>query len=343
MDDHPATTTTRPVVSLDPLLDPAAATALVDLCERFGRYRMYAEHEQIETPLSRGLAQRHDTVQNFLRTGGRRHRDEPVRTLAARTSYFREEYAYGGEPIIDGIESFLHHPGFVGAAREVHDRPVVEPTIVYANLLIPGQELTVHTDVPEFRGVNRKNVPQWLLVVMHHSALFDTWRLPIATGIAWFQDSDGGALIYWPDGPTAPEHVHPVHANSALVLDTDSVFHGVDPVGEVTTQDMPAIGLGTTLGFLGDRRWELRDATETALGTYEWDELRFSISWKAYCFRDDAERLAWLDHTDDLTEATVLEMLVADLRARELVDDRVAIDTDLGLLLIDEYIRFPTA
>jgi hypothetical protein len=40
---------TRPVVVLDPLFGDERADAMVDLCERFGRYRMYAEHEQIET------------------------------------------------------------------------------------------------------------------------------------------------------------------------------------------------------------------------------------------------------------------------------------------------------
>ena len=67
--------------------------------------------------------------------------------------------------------------------------------------MVPGQELAVHTDVPEFRGANRKLVPQWLLVVMLHSGCFDDYRMPIATGIAWFHDCDGGALAYWPEGP----------------------------------------------------------------------------------------------------------------------------------------------
>ena len=44
----------------------------------------------------------------------------------------------------------------------------------------------MHTDVPEFRGANRKRYPQWLIVVMHHSGLFDRWRMPIATGVAYF-------------------------------------------------------------------------------------------------------------------------------------------------------------
>src|SRR4051795_7829818 len=83
------------VVTFDRLFDDANAAAMVDLCERFGRYRMYIEHEQLDTDIGRGLSQRHDAVTNFLRTGGLSHADESPYTLAARTSYFREEYAYG--------------------------------------------------------------------------------------------------------------------------------------------------------------------------------------------------------------------------------------------------------
>ena len=59
--------------------------------------------------------------------------------------------------MIAGIEPFLHHEGFVDGARARSTAGrVIEPAIVYANLLLPGQELAVHTDVPEFRGANRK-------------------------------------------------------------------------------------------------------------------------------------------------------------------------------------------
>src|SRR5262245_497706 len=109
------------VVRLDPLFDhPGDAARMVELCERFARYRMYAQHEQLDTEIGRGLAQRHDAVTNFLRTGGLAGADEPVQALAARTSYFREEYAYGQDARISGIEPFLRHPGFVDAARVIH-------------------------------------------------------------------------------------------------------------------------------------------------------------------------------------------------------------------------------
>ncbi len=191
-----------PVITVDPLfVDAGDAERLVELAHRFGRYRIYGEAEHVDLDVGRGLLPRQDSVQHFVRTGGARGPGADPSTLAARTSYFREEYAYDGREQIGGVESFLHNAGLIEAAAALHDRPIVEPAIAFANLMVPGQELAVHTDVPEFRGASRKNVPQWLLVVMHHSGLFDAWRLPIATGISYFLDSDGGACGTGPTGP----------------------------------------------------------------------------------------------------------------------------------------------
>ncbi len=194
---------------------------------------------------------------NFLRTGGLARTSEPPAALGVRTSYFREEYAYGRDEHIAGIAPFLFHEPFVEAARAIHGRSVIEPAIAYANLMVPGQELAVHTDVPEFRGANRKVVPQWLLVVMQHSRLFDEYRMPIATAVAWFHDCDGGELAYWPDGALGPAHRHRVTYNTALVLDTDTVFHGVDRIADVAADDLPRLRSGTTLDA-DDGRWVLR-------------------------------------------------------------------------------------
>jgi hypothetical protein len=332
---------TASVIVLDPCFDSVGAEAMVDLCERFGSYRMYAEHEQHSTPVGHGLAQRHDALTNFLRSGSGA---EPVDALAVRTSYFREEYAYGAQSRIHGIEAFVTHPAFIEAARTIHGRAVIEPAIAYANLMVPGQELAVHTDVPEFRGANRKLLPQWLLVVMHHSGLFEEFRMPIATAIVWLVPRpDGGDLVYWPEGPDKPPRRHPTRYNTALVLDTDSVFHGVDRIADVAPHDLPRIRPGTTLDALGGGEWCLRAADGSELARYRWDELRFSVSWKAYCFRDDVERATWRDHADDLTLDVILDWLVDDLVARGRVERDVERDGALGQLLIDEYVRFPTS
>jgi len=329
------------IVPVDPVLDAPDEAAVRALCTEFGRYRTYGELEPIEIPEGPGLAQRHDSVMNFLRSGGLElARDERVGTLAARTSYFREEYAYAGELFTPAIAPFLHSERLAEAARAVHGRPVVEPQIAYANLMVPGQELAVHTDVPEFRGVSRKTVPQWLLVVMHHSGLFDGWRLHIATGVAWFSDLEGGALAYWPEGVGGPQVRHPIRANTALVLDTDSVFHGVARVAPVAADAMPPIRPGCGLAAEGDR-WVLRDADDAALADYDWSELRLSVSWKAYCFADGPARDSWRAHTDDLTLDEILETLRTDFASR--LGHPVPRDEHLGLALIDEYVRFPVA
>ncbi len=310
------------------------------LCERFGSYGLYSE-EGLNDGIGEGLPQRFDAAFNFVKTGGRfGRRGEDLEALVARTNYFRETYAYGDEIYAPGIEPFLHYQGFVEAAREIFDRPVVEPAIVFANILLPGQELAVHTDVPEFRGINRKHHPQWLCVVMHHSGMFDRWRMPVATAVSWYQDSRGGAFAFYPDGAAGAAVAQPVRYNTAIILDTDSVFHGVDRV-DSNTDAAPPFRAGMRVHSLGEGsgRWQVRDGDE-AVADYGWQEMRFSISWKAYCFRDEAERTAWREGSDDLDVDYVLDTLEEDLRARGRIDRRPA-QKEFAETLVDEYVRFP--
>ena len=322
----------------DPLLSEDDARRMVDLCEAYGAYGMYSE-EGLNEGIGEGLPQRFDAAFNFVRTGGRFARHEDVSVLASRTNYFRETYAYGDEVRAQGVEPFLHHEGFVEAAREIHGRPIIEPAIVYANILVPGQELAVHTDVPEFRGANRKIHPQWLLVVMHHSGLFDDWRMPIATAVSWFHDAKGGAFAFYPDGAEREPIAHPVRFNTAVLIDTDSVFHGVDRVSP-SSVEMPELRSGMRLAPEGDGRWVVRDGDER-VSEYRWAEMRFSVSWKAYCFRDEAERTLWREGADDLSIDEVLDTLEEDLRGRGRLEGPRPANRDFAMLLVDEYVRFP--
>ena len=324
----------------DPLLTEPDARRMVEIAERFGGYGMYSE-EGLNDGIGEGLPQRFDAAFNFVKTGGRFAQVEDFEVLAARTNYFRETYAYGDEVKAPGVEPFLHHEGFVEAAREIHGRPIVEPAIVYANILVPGQELAVHTDVPEFRGANRKVHPQWLLVVMHHSRLFDAWRMPIATAVSWFHDARGGAFAFYPDGADAAPIGHDVRFNTAVIIDTDSVFHGVDRVQQ-TSSEMPLLKPGMKLVPEGDGAWKIWDG-DREVSRYRWSEMRFSVSWKAYCFVDEAEREAWREGSDDLSVDFILETLERDLRERGRLEGEVPENRDFAMMLVDEYIRFPKA
>ena len=324
---------------LDPFLDDAQAHALVQLCEDFGSYGMYSE-EGLNDGIGEGLPQRFDAAFNFVRTGGRLgRRDTDLGTLVARTNYFRETYAYGDQISAPGIEPLYRNARLIEAAKQIFDRPIVEPAIVYANILLPGQELAVHTDVPEFRGLNRKLHPQWLIVVAHQSGLFDAYRMPIATSVSWYQDTSGGEFAFYPDGIDGVPRAYDVRFNTAVIMDTDSVFHGVDRVME-TDRPIPTFVPRMRLHPEGAGRWVVRDGEEE-VGRYRWDDMRFSISWKAYCFRDEAERHAWRTHANDLDIDTVLDTLCADLRERGRIQDTRPPNRELAEILVDEYVKFP--
>ncbi len=323
----------------EPFLDDVQARALLELCENFGSYGMYSE-EGLNDGIGEGLPQRFDAAFNFVRTGGRLgRRDTDLATLVARTNYFRETYAYGDEIFAPGIELLYENERLIEAAKQIFDRPIVEPAIVYANILLPGQELAVHTDVPEFRGLNRKAHPEWLIVVAHHSGLFDDYRMPIATSVSWYQDTNGGEFAFYPDGVDGAAGAYDVHFNTAVIMDTDSVFHGVDRVMEVD-RPMPNFTPRMRLHAVGDRQWVVRDGEEE-IGRYQWDDMRFSISWKAYCFHDEAERDAWREHTRDLDSGAVLDTLCADLRERGRLADGRPANRELAEILVDEYVKFP--
>ena len=323
----------------DPFLDDVQARGLLELCERFGSYGMYSE-EGLNDGIGDGLPQRFDAAFNFVRTGGRLGlRDTDLATLVARTNYFRETYAYGNEVFAPGIERLYENERLIEAAKQIFDRPIVEPAIVYANILLPGQELAIHTDVPEFRGLNRKSHPEWLIVVAHHSGLFDEYRMPIATSVSWYQDTNGGEFAFYPAGVDGAARAYDVRFNTAVIMDTDSVFHGVDRVMEVD-RPMPGFTPRMRLHPEGDRRWVVRDGEEE-IGRYQWDDMRFSISWKAYCFRDEAERDAWREHTRDLDVDAVLDTLCADLRERGRLGDGRPANRELAEILVDEYVKFP--
>src|SRR5262249_27899181 len=114
---------------------------------------------------------------------------------------------------------------------------------------------------------------------------------------------------------------------------------GVDRVAESTAL-LPALRIGMRLVYEGNDRWHVGSGDEVVV-QYDWDDIRFSVSWKAYCFADETERRTARDHTDDLTRPQIVETLVEDLRARGRLGDMLPGGTDLALVLIDEYIRFP--
>lgn len=329
---------------MDPFLDVSTAQSIQAIAESVGCFGTYAA-EATSEGLGESLPQRFDAALNYIAHGlDGTANSEPPATAMSRTNYFRETYAYGEERRVAEVEPFMTHPQMLEAAKKLSACEEVVPAIVYANLLVPGQELAIHTDVPEFRGVNRKNVPQWLLVCMLHSGLFDAWRIPILTCVSWFGAAAGGAFTFYPYGPKRERVAIAAQHNSAIIIDTDRYFHGVERVGHssrVAARDMPDINGQSQLVFIGEDRWQLRTNGETQRN-YTWSDIRYSISWKGYCFEDAYAKECWLSGEDILSLEQILNTLEVELRARGvLTGDRPDPDA-FALMLVQTFIVFPS-
>lgn len=294
-----------------------------------------------------GLAGRADVDMHFRQTGCAAGR-AALHAGLARTNYFGANYAYHDQTAVPGIEKFLHHEDFIEAARLIFDLPLVVPTLVYANVMLPGQELPLHTDIPEFLGADRSQLPMWLLVVMHHSGLFEDRRIATATAVAYVEGGVGGEFVcYETNGEEAALTPTP---GSAVVLDADSVFHAVLPVG--VEDDQPPVNRASMrLHRHGERQWRLSgrsadsDADEEpeTMATYSSDNLRYSVSRKAYCFADQQHYQAWQQGVDPLDPDMVLGRLTETLAERGVLDPTAHPlgDHELATLLINEFIPFP--
>ena len=324
---------------IDPVLSANDADNMLRIAESFGSFGTYADEASNEG-LGEQLPQRFDVGLNYVGGGidGTGNEDNE-QTAMQRTNYFRETYAYGEDIRAAGIEPFMEHPTLRDTARKFSDRKVIIPAIVYANLLIPCQELAVHTDVPEFRGANRKILPQWLLVAMLHSGLFDEWRIPLITCVSWFGRASGGSFTFYPDGPEGDrQSISPTH-NTAIILDTDVVFHGVERVVRMN-RSLPEVSAQTRLHFCGDGCWQLRE-NDTVLTEYAWPDLRYSISWKAYCFEDESEEATWRERTDDLTVDFILDRLEAALRQRNVLNGSRPEPAEFAMMLVKNFVYYP--
>jgi hypothetical protein len=123
------------------------------------------------------------------------------------------------------------------------------------------------------------------------------------------------------------------------MTDVDSIVHGVGLVGDADAPS-PPITPGSYLVWSG-RRFELTGPSGATLAAYDWSQLRLSVSWKAYCFRDEADRRRLLENAPDISPEWVVGRFVQDLVEHGLIGSRMPRDRDLAALIIDRYIRFP--
>jgi len=221
-----------------------------------------------------------------------------------------------GEPKVEGIEWILEHPKLFAAARALHAGQIVRPNEIYAHLVCPEPRVAkgAHVDIPNFRGMGRRDYPTWLLVNMRRSGLFERWHVPVATAVLWFYEGPGGQYEYWADGPEHPRHrTTAPYTNKAVVGENDTMFHqGQPPFSDV---EKPDLTLDCRLETSDGESWSIMAESRT-IQRYARHQIRFALSWSAQVFGDASEAKQADEHTDDLDLETVVRCFLADLDRR---------------------------
>ncbi len=265
-----------------------------------------------------------DAVLDLIRKGAPYKTQEAAHkhpNVTRTAGWFRNFWALGGKVVFEGAETLFHNPTFIDAAKDSFGAEIIRPVAMMTNLNLPADGLPPHLDLPWFRGAMNREVPAWMLAPMGYSGLFHRWAVPVASVVTWFYDGEGGEFEFWPDGLAAPSQtMRPPFHNQGVMADNEYMFHRVGALGrKADWLASDAIPFDARLHLEGTD-WVVRDG-EAEMLRYAFPDVRLSVLWKAYCFRDEAAEAAFDDRSDDLTPDLIASLFHSDLSARGIACD----------------------
>ncbi len=236
------------------------------------------------------------------------------------TPYFSAPLAKGGICLYPEIEDCFLNQKFLDAGRRYWKAEYARPENMIFNLNGPTTNFDAgHLDGAEFRGLNLKNTPNWLLNSMIRSDLFKAWQMKKAQVIAWFyRGSIGGGFTYWPEGPYAePERIVPPVWNRGIVAETERMYHRGEANGPLDQRQPKGLALNSLLNVDPNDAdsWQITTDGQV-IQKIAAHEMRMLVHWRADIYMDLAELKKVVDHTDDLTHDQVIDMFIDDLRSR---------------------------
>lgn len=218
------------------------------------------------------------------------------------------KWAVQGELLVDAAAPLMQHAGFVAAAAEMFGTSDIVPDSLYVNLGTPWiAQPVMHTDMPEFRGVDASNAPGWFLQAMGTSRLFEAERINAVTAVCWFFHGTSGGFSYWPEGRGGPTFTQAETWNTAIVGDNDFMYHKVERIGPDGSTSPEGLTAASTLDHDGDS-WVVAD-DGVVLGRYDDEQIRLSLSWTAKVHDGRADAISLDAVFDQMAEVLGRDMI----------------------------------
>lgn len=308
----------------------------------------FCEHPFLVPNANRTLCifpQRIDVGQHYLKSGGVDGLKEPYEVAVSRLQAFIL-YLFKLEKL-PAVESLFQSPKFLKAARSVcpSAKQHLDPFQFNVIVQVPGQTVAMHLDAPYFWGAGRFQFPQWLLASMVFSGLFKERFVDQVQVVAYLhnwtdpENSRAGRFVYWADSGDEPRAEEPLSLAGSAVDGSKTVHAASVYYPQVRPPLINPQAVDARLSYAGDERWELRQDGKT-LRSYDTDQLRFSIVYRARCFRHASEAEEFRKQKDFLSLEHVLDVFKDDLKRRGEEVETLS-RMDLALRIMDTYVRYP--
>ena len=297
--------------------------------------------------------QRVDIGKHYIMTGGIDGTKEMYSDLVDRVSSF------GRYTFIDDIDK---HPPVkeLFSSKKFQDNALdvcppgkkhLDPFQFNFIINVPGQTVAVHIDSPYFWGASRLSFPQWLLVAMVFSGLFQDKFVDQVQVVGYLHQwptgragAEGqGGKFGWYNNDTSLELVDPV-PNSGSFVDGSKVLHAAQVYRPGVKAPHLDKNKDSVLRYVGGDQWQVLSDGEI-IERYTTDDLRIAIVYRARCFKDEAEAAAYkaFDSILDL-EVDILNRFKVDLVQKGMITNEQLQSMsrlDFAFFIIDSYIKYP--
>ena len=217
------------------------------------------------------------------------------------------------------LHDCYYNAKFLEMARNYWSAQYAEPETFLFNIQGASSAGGLHLDAMVFRGMTMDDTPFWLLLIMAKSGLFRHWQSKKAQVTCWYyKGTIGGGFNYWPDGARgAPRQIKSPMWGRAVVAENEMMFHHAQASGRAELRKPKGLDISSVVAADPNSSdgWRIEtfgEVTQLIPG----EDMRLLLHWGARVFMDYDELRTALDHKDDISREQALDILIGDLRRR---------------------------
>jgi hypothetical protein len=302
------------------------------------------------------FSQRIDVGRHFLATGGFSSHMESYEKMLARILTFNMRvdaetfdnfnHKAKNDAFLNKVASLCARDG-----QSVHDKPVVDFYQTHLIVLLPGQEVPMHLDAPYFFGADKTSLPEWLLVVMKQSELFNDIVVKDVKGVLLLNspkkdadDENVGGEFYLFLNRSQNYYIFANDANKAVIFDGTELIHGVDRYKWQHSPNLVNKSHRYSLKHSAEAgKWDLIDEAKQVIETFDQSDLKFAVTWRAHCFSNEEEKTRFYNQSksDYLSIQAIADRFKEDLKTKNRLPAADISFIDLWTIVLKDYLEYP--